>query len=89
MRSSGDRRAARAANERVVELLRPRAQTDMATYGSQLLDALEELSELAFGAAMSGVRGLRPRKPRPWREASAAEAVSLRRAENLAQRLTL
>jgi hypothetical protein len=28
----------------VVELLRPRAQTDMATYGSQLLDALEELS---------------------------------------------
>ena len=44
LRSRGDRRAARAANERVIELLRPRAQTDMSTYGSQLLDALEELS---------------------------------------------
>jgi hypothetical protein len=44
LRSRGDRRAARAANERVIELLRPRAETDMSTYGSQLLDALEELS---------------------------------------------
>ena len=43
-RARGDRRGARAANERVVDLLRPRAQTDMAIYGSQLLEALEELS---------------------------------------------
>jgi hypothetical protein len=44
LQARGDRRAARAANERVVELLRPQAQTDLAGYGSQLVDALEELS---------------------------------------------
>ena len=43
-KARGDRRGARAANERVVDLLRPRAQTDVATYGPQLLDALDELS---------------------------------------------
>jgi hypothetical protein len=43
-KARGDRRLSRSANERVVDLLRPRARTDMATYGLQLLDALEELS---------------------------------------------
>jgi hypothetical protein len=43
-RVRGDRRGARAANERVVELLRPRAEADLATYGSRLHHALEELS---------------------------------------------
>jgi hypothetical protein len=45
-RSHGDRRAARAANEKVVDLLRPRAEADLVTYGSQLVDALEELSRV-------------------------------------------
>ncbi len=40
----GDRRAARVANERVVELLRPRAQESLAEYGPALRDALVELS---------------------------------------------
>jgi hypothetical protein len=39
-----DRREARVANERVVELLRSRAHADLASYGPQLQDALEELS---------------------------------------------
>jgi chemosensory pili system protein ChpA (sensor histidine kinase/response regulator) len=39
-----DRRGARAANERVVELLRPAAQADPAQFGTQLRQALEELS---------------------------------------------
>lgn len=39
-----DRRGARAALERVVELLRPAAQADPALYGPQLRPALEELS---------------------------------------------
>ena len=43
-KAAGDRRRARIALERVVELLRPRAETDLAQYGPQLLDALEELS---------------------------------------------
>ncbi|MDN5803374.1 MAG: hypothetical protein L0H26_02115, partial [Microlunatus sp.] len=43
-RGRGDRKAARAANERVVELLRPRAEQDLATHGPRLLHALEELS---------------------------------------------
>ena len=40
----GDRRAARVALERVVELLRLRAQTDLGVYGPRLQSALEELS---------------------------------------------
>lgn len=43
-RSRGDRKLARALNERVVELLRPRAEQDLADYGPRLLYALEELS---------------------------------------------
>ena len=43
-RARGDRRGARAANERVVDLLRPRAQADLAEFGPQLYDALVELS---------------------------------------------
>jgi hypothetical protein len=39
-----DRRGARAANERVVELLRPRAATSLAEFGPQLQQALEELA---------------------------------------------
>jgi hypothetical protein len=44
LKASGDRRRTRSANERVVDLLRPRARTDPGTYGSQLVEALEELS---------------------------------------------
>lgn len=40
----GERRAARVALERVVELLRSRAQTDLPVYGPRLQSALEELS---------------------------------------------
>ncbi len=40
----GDRKEARALNERVVELLRPRAEQNLAEYGPRLLYALEELS---------------------------------------------
>ncbi|HET9874071.1 MAG TPA: hypothetical protein VFP89_15930 [Propionibacteriaceae bacterium] len=43
-KAQGDRRRARAANERVVELLRPRAEEDLIKYGPQLQYALEELS---------------------------------------------
>jgi len=43
-RARGDRRAARIALERVVELLRPRAQRDLGSYGPRLHQALEELS---------------------------------------------
>jgi hypothetical protein len=43
-RSRGDRKEARALNERVVELLRPRAEQNLAEYGPRLLYALEELS---------------------------------------------
>ena len=43
-KAQGDRRGARMAVERVVELLRPRADADPAEYGPQLQDALEELS---------------------------------------------
>lgn len=44
LKVQGDRRGARAANERVVELLRPRAEADLAQFGAQLVTALEELS---------------------------------------------
>ena len=40
----GDRKEARAVNERVVDLLRPRAEENLAEYGPRLLYALEELS---------------------------------------------
>jgi hypothetical protein len=43
-KAQGDRRGARMAVERVVELLRPRADADLSEYGPQLQDALEELS---------------------------------------------
>ncbi|MET1004193.1 MAG: hypothetical protein ABWX96_01525 [Propionibacteriaceae bacterium] len=43
-RTRGDRKGARASLERVVELLRPRAEEDLAGYGQRLLEALEELS---------------------------------------------
>ncbi|GAA3702352.1 hypothetical protein GCM10022204_19250 [Microlunatus aurantiacus] len=46
----GDRKEARALNEQVVELLRPRAEQDLAEYGPRLLYALEELS----GARLRG-----------------------------------
>ena len=45
-KAAGERRRARAANERVVELLRPRAEADLPTYGPQLIDALEQLSSI-------------------------------------------
>ena len=40
----GDRRAARAGVERVVELLRPRAEADLPAYGPPLREALEALA---------------------------------------------
>ena len=43
-RASGERRAARAANEAMVELLRPRAQSDPESYRSWLRSALEDLA---------------------------------------------
>jgi hypothetical protein len=46
----GDRRGARAANEQLVELLRPRAAADPAGYGSSLREALESLA----GARLRG-----------------------------------
>ena len=46
----GDRRGARAANEQLVELLRPRAQTDPAGFGPSLREALESLA----GARLRG-----------------------------------
>ncbi len=47
-KSRGDRRAARAALERLVELLRPRAGVDLSAYGLRLQVALEELSSARF-----------------------------------------
>ena len=49
-KSQGDRKTARALNERVVELLRPRAEQDLAEYGPRLLYALEELSSARLRA---------------------------------------
>jgi Zn-dependent M32 family carboxypeptidase len=43
-KARGERKAARAAIEHVVDLLRPRAQADLAEFGPQLYDALVELS---------------------------------------------
>ena len=43
-KARGERKAARAAIEQVVDLLRPRAQADLAEFGPQLYDALVELS---------------------------------------------
>ena len=43
-KARGERKAARAANERVIELLRPRAQADLAEFGPRLHEALVELS---------------------------------------------
>ncbi|MGI8458563.1 MAG: hypothetical protein ACR2LI_10680 [Propionibacteriaceae bacterium] len=43
-RAAGDRKAVRAANERVVELLRLRAQADLPVYGPRLQAALEDLA---------------------------------------------
>ena len=45
-RSRGDRRQVRAANEQVVELLRPRAEADLASFGPRLREALEALASL-------------------------------------------
>ncbi len=65
LKAQGDRRAARAANERVVELLRPRAEADLARFGPQLLTALEELSRARLrGGDIFGSRN-------PAREAKA------------------
>ena len=65
LRSRGDRRAARAANERVVELLRPRAEADLTQFGPQLVTALEELSRARLrGGDIFGSRA-------PAREAKA------------------
>ncbi len=49
-KSQGDRKTARALNERVVELLRPRTEQDLAEYGPRLLYALEELSSARLRA---------------------------------------
>ena len=57
-RSRTDRRAVRAANERVVELLRPRAEADLERYGPTLVAALEELSRARLrGGDLFGSRG--------------------------------
>lgn len=54
-----DRRGARAANERVVELLRRAAQADVAQYGPHLRQALEELSSARLrGGDILGSRAL-------------------------------
>jgi hypothetical protein len=45
-KAAGERRRARAANERVVELLRAKSEEDPRTYGPQLIDALEQLSSI-------------------------------------------
>jgi hypothetical protein len=64
-RAAGERRRARAANERVVELLRPRAEADPRAYGPQLVDALEQLSSIRLRTGdIFGARG-------PSREAKA------------------
>lgn len=49
-KGQGDRKAARAHNERLVELLRPRAEQNLAEYGPRLLYALEELSSARLRA---------------------------------------
>lgn len=49
-RARGDRRAARAENERMVELLGPRAEADPDTYGPQLHDALVDLASARLRA---------------------------------------
>ena len=49
-KGQGDRKAARAHNERLVELLRSRAEQDLAEYGPRLLYALEELSSARLRA---------------------------------------
>ena len=49
-KGQGDRKTARALNERVVDLLRPRAEQDLAAYGPRLLYALEELSSARLRA---------------------------------------
>ena len=58
LQAQGDRRSARAANERVVELLRSRAAEDMARYGTQLRSALEELysARLRSGVRITSLR---------------------------------
>lgn len=43
-KARGDRRGARGANERVVELLRSRVEVNLKEYGPELRNALEELS---------------------------------------------
>ncbi|HET9647661.1 MAG TPA: hypothetical protein VFP34_05450 [Microlunatus sp.] len=45
-KAAGERRRSRAANELVVELLRPRAAAEPRAYGPQLIDALEQLSSI-------------------------------------------
>ncbi len=47
-RDRGERKAARAALERYVEVLRPKAEADLALYGPALIDALEALSSARF-----------------------------------------
>ncbi|MFT4165303.1 MAG: hypothetical protein QM650_08675 [Microlunatus sp.] len=49
-KAQGDRKAARAHNERLVELLRPRAEQNLTEYGPRLLYALEELSSARLRA---------------------------------------
>ncbi len=49
-KAGGDRRTARGHNERLVELLRPLAEHDLAAYGPRLLYALEELSSARLRA---------------------------------------
>ena len=56
-RAGGDRRATRAAAERVVEQLRPRAQQDPAVHGPLLQQALSELAGLRMrGGDLLGAR---------------------------------
>ncbi len=49
-RTSGDRRSLRTAGDRLVELLRPRVETDLQTYGPILQATLEDLT----GARLRG-----------------------------------
>jgi hypothetical protein len=64
-KAAGERRRARAANERVVDLLRPKVEEDPRTYGPQLIDALEQLSSIRLRTGdIFGARG-------PSREAKA------------------
>ncbi len=43
-RTSGDRRSVRTAGDRLVEVLRPQVETDLATYGPMLQATLEDLT---------------------------------------------